>query len=453
MQQPVVVVDANQIIERDWRLAKPLWQVVLGLAATGQITLAIHETVIKECVGHFRERLREPHRQLTKLGLPIDLDGAVSAYSAELRERLERAGVTVSHEDPITLLQLVDLAVERRPPFDAKGNGFRDAIIWAYVMKLARAHEHVVFLTNDGDFLTGKGDERVLHPDLDCAGASGVVRWFPDIGSWLSADGGDSDHDAQARLLLLIQADRDQFDSNVVAAIEEAAARVAGLPDVEVNIESASLPVDILKTTVRAIEDDDRFLVRMSVRAKAVGTVSTEFNGGRTLESAFDGAVFADLEAFLDGDQLGDLAVELVEIEAKDATSALNQRQARPFDPDQLTLLADGLAGIDSWPGEIDPEVLQRLIPKWSAKDLGIDPEMLQGLIPKWSAKDLGIDITKLSAFSELSEQLGERVRAAWASRHEDPSDGDDLDGDEASNQDDKDESADEEDEDPPHAV
>ena len=51
---PIVVVDANAIVHRDWRLQSPWWRLLLELSAIGRIQLVVPEIVVREVVGSIR---------------------------------------------------------------------------------------------------------------------------------------------------------------------------------------------------------------------------------------------------------------------------------------------------------------------------------------------------------------------------------------------------------------
>jgi hypothetical protein len=433
MRQPVVVVDANQIIERDWRIDKPLWEVVLGLAATGQITLFVTEVVVRECVGKFRSKLTAAARDVTKLGIPVDVRGAVDDYEAVLRGRLADAGAIVSSDEPLTLIDLVDQAIARTRPFDGDGNGFRDAILWAHVRKLVDDGNQVVFLALDNDFLEEKDGGKRLHSDLAATVTDGMVQWFPDIRSWFAGtQRWGTKPKVEAQLLKLIQAERAQFETNVILAVQQASATVPDVTGVEATIDAAMAPVDIVHTSLVDVEEGDgRFLARMIVHLRVEATVRTDTIAGGAFEGDFTGPAIAEAEAFFDADanQIDSIRVEVVELDAKKVKAVLNAGQPRLGYIDALR--NDNLARIVGF----DQAALANVMPKLrvdvplielrSFIDMPplVDPKIFEDMVPTWTLEDLGIDIGSHPGFETLRQQVAEQVEAAWrrATGRQDP--------------------------------
>ena len=127
-----VVVDTNQIVKRDWRIGRPWWSILLQLAASGQLRLVVPDLVVLEAVGRFRAELGKAEGTLKKLGIPIDLAAQVSGYEAGLRQTLRDASAEMPCDPPVTVSDLVGMAIGRELPFDQNGNGFRAAFFYSY---------------------------------------------------------------------------------------------------------------------------------------------------------------------------------------------------------------------------------------------------------------------------------------------------------------------------------
>jgi hypothetical protein len=66
----------------------------------------------------------------------------------------------VSHDE------IVARDLERKPPFDQSGRGYRDTLIWHVIEDLVvEENERVIFITKDGDF-SSDDEESALHPSL-----------------------------------------------------------------------------------------------------------------------------------------------------------------------------------------------------------------------------------------------------------------------------------------------
>ena len=111
-------------------------------------------------------------RDLSRL-LDKDLSSAVNNVDevldktnevASFRERLEAQFDRVLDYPDIQHEVLVMRAVTRTRPFDEEGEGYRDALIWETILKLAsEVDSEVVFISNDNDF---SNQGRELHNDL-----------------------------------------------------------------------------------------------------------------------------------------------------------------------------------------------------------------------------------------------------------------------------------------------
>ena len=94
----------------------------------------------------------------------FDLEVETTVFKNTLSARLATADSVIleypsaSHED------LVKRATARRKPFNAKGSGYRDALIWQTVLDLAmQVDEDIVLVSSDKDFQDAHGN---LHGDL-----------------------------------------------------------------------------------------------------------------------------------------------------------------------------------------------------------------------------------------------------------------------------------------------
>src|SRR5262249_54391515 len=106
-------------------------------------------------------------------------------YRADLTERLEEVlGIAVLDWPDVPHSDLVSRAVSRRPPFDSKGSGYRDSLVWANVLELAKARADVALCSEDKIFA---GQDETLAPQLqaEIATIGGSVELVRDLGKWL----------------------------------------------------------------------------------------------------------------------------------------------------------------------------------------------------------------------------------------------------------------------------
>ncbi len=265
-----LIIDTNLIVTRDWRLTTPWWSVLLGLSATGQINLVVPEVVIRETVGQFSQSISTHVRELAKLGITLEKDREVSTYESTLRRLLVEAGASIPALDPISVLELADRAIKRLRPFNDQGHGFRDTVIWAYVLDAAGRGERIVFLSSDSGFCEGKGKDRRLHVDLARESASvGEVAWFADIGSYLDSTDQDSElSGVGTEVLNLIRNDWAQVQARLTAAARESTAVVYGRDDIVVTVSAVGQPVELGQVrVVRHPQNANAFVVTVGFRA------------------------------------------------------------------------------------------------------------------------------------------------------------------------------------------
>ena len=210
---PTVVVDANAIVHRDWRLQSPWWRLLLELSAIERIELVVPEIVVREVVGKYARAAKALSKDLRNLQMPFDLDESVASYESQLRKRLKEAKSQTLETDSVEILELVDRAVARRRPFDDEGNGFRDTVIWMQVLNLVSTDARVHFISSDSAFYAGKGTERHLKQELaeEAEAAGGSVSWFYELGDLLASIGkgptDEKDRVAEADVLQILRED------------------------------------------------------------------------------------------------------------------------------------------------------------------------------------------------------------------------------------------------------
>ena len=176
----IVVLDANVIVA-DFRLNAPSSRLLIeNLTQTGH-KLAVPELVIQEVVNKFSEKVAADVCRLLKLSqslsrklgepvaagvLPIQVPQHAAAYEEFLRNKLQEHGAMVPDFPNVSHESVVRRALDRRKPFSPDGRrGYRDALIWESIRRLAKSEGgKVAFITmNEADFA---GENKELHNDL-----------------------------------------------------------------------------------------------------------------------------------------------------------------------------------------------------------------------------------------------------------------------------------------------
>ena len=185
-----IVLDTTEL-RRDWLLRGFRFQ-LLALRSLGpNLRVYVPAVSFEELIAHRGRELEERLAQLRKssellsrlghehsigsVGVPMD-------YRAYLEERMDEVlGFEVLEWPVDSHERLVDRAVSRRQPFDANGGGYRDSLVWASVLELARKGADVVLVSADKRaFSDGKGN---LSPELlsELDDMTGTVRLVDDI--------------------------------------------------------------------------------------------------------------------------------------------------------------------------------------------------------------------------------------------------------------------------------
>lgn len=235
----------------------------LGEAKQNALRLAEeHRLAIDRASGHLQVLLgRRP-----SLAFP-----PVQEVERAINEHISAIGDIVEH-CPLELTSVrsaIKRVTARKPPSHAREE-FRDALFWEVATVLARADD-VHMVTEDGDFLVGKGAEKVLHPDLiaeiqtdrlrlqhhlTLAGlltALGPEAQRPDVAAIASAVGESVRHTLQAELSdrgVIIQQQLEGLP-NVFATADPNALAISFVIGFQATSSSSSSP-DPAPTKVRA---------------------------------------------------------------------------------------------------------------------------------------------------------------------------------------------------------
>lgn len=187
-----LVLDTTEL-RRDWLLAGFTAR-LLGYAEFHTLLdVCIPAPVIEELVANHGREVSEVTRRSEKLEsdwrrLGLGEHGAnprTFDYRAYLLSRFDEVlSFTILPWPIVSHQELVERATSRTPPFDQKGGGYRDALVWATVLELVKAGSDVALVTADAIF--GEADGSLAKPLRDeIMPLSGEVELVRDLTSWL----------------------------------------------------------------------------------------------------------------------------------------------------------------------------------------------------------------------------------------------------------------------------
>lgn len=174
-----VVLDSTALIA-DFSMKSSPMRSLLEASKNKVISVVVPELVLLEVVHKWTwklEELAQKARGISKdarlLGLSVDSSvvpsDATEKYEEELRSTLAEHSISIRNFPPVSHEYLVRKAIERRAPFNEKGTGYRDALIWETVKELLRTTSgSVVFVTNNSsDFGSSERDENIKQELVD----------------------------------------------------------------------------------------------------------------------------------------------------------------------------------------------------------------------------------------------------------------------------------------------
>src|SRR6476660_257177 len=198
-KQITVVLDSTEIT-RDWYLRGLNFKLLSYLNERSGISVAVPASVIEEvCANHHRSQeearrsLARAIKEFSRLGLNTPTEPPTSDnYRRKLKEALDVLGVGILDWPKVSHEELTLRAVNRRPPFDLNGSGYRDSLVWAAVLDLGKLmadtpwlrNPHIVMVSHDLIFSNGKGS---LNPSLaEEVAALGIsVELRRDLQQWI----------------------------------------------------------------------------------------------------------------------------------------------------------------------------------------------------------------------------------------------------------------------------
>lgn len=170
------VLDTN-ILVADPHLQGEGFQTLLKSRSALSLRLYIPKVVLQEVVAKYRDNLEEecgklrrqtdavrkwlPH--LVDVQLPSVAD-ATKDYEAWLLKRLKQLSAKLLPLPDVSHEQVIRRNLERKKPFNDKGAGYRDFLIWRSILPFVRPGKLVFISNNVNDY--ADESKKSLHPDL-----------------------------------------------------------------------------------------------------------------------------------------------------------------------------------------------------------------------------------------------------------------------------------------------
>jgi hypothetical protein len=198
-----VVLDST-VFWDDPNVKSAAWALLREFTLRTNSTVFVPQVVIDEVEAKFGKRLDEAVQEVRTAAHSIarlmdsaykipepQRDEELSRYSQRLRCRLRELSIEMLGYPSISHADLVKRQVNQQRPFQAKGTGYRDALIWHSLVKLLDgSKEKCVLVTrNSTDFSASKDSPTVIHSDLqkdlDILGIKGNVSLSKDLDAFL----------------------------------------------------------------------------------------------------------------------------------------------------------------------------------------------------------------------------------------------------------------------------
>lgn len=188
LESEVLVLDSTELTA-DWLLRGRTWQLA-GLIPG--LSLAVPACVVAEVIANHGRACDEVQAGLVKalqvrhrLGFtPSLLEDCRPDYDYELERALEELEVRELPWPESSHQVVVSRAVSRTPPFDTKGGGYRDTLVWLSVMDVVEQGHAVHLASRDRGFAGPDGMlKRELVREADTLGGS--VTLVRDLKQWV----------------------------------------------------------------------------------------------------------------------------------------------------------------------------------------------------------------------------------------------------------------------------
>ena len=215
MGSQAVLVDSNAIVGGDWTISDEWWSALLERSRMGLIRVVVPELVIGEVVARYGDKLQtvvNGARYFARLGVELqlpDVSAETIAYEDALRSRLGTHLCVVPELPVVDLEALANRAIYRIAPFNASGNGFRDALIWQQLLAEAESLSEISLISADNRAFGDGALPWRLSDEAESATGVSVSR-FDTVKDFLASVMTDDEHSAHFELLSLV--DREGAD-------------------------------------------------------------------------------------------------------------------------------------------------------------------------------------------------------------------------------------------------
>lgn len=186
-----VVLDTNEL-QRDLLCTGLKYQLLTHGGFHPPLEVYVPAVVVEELVANHAREVERLSQGIdafaTKLGrLGVTADAKITEgfdYREYLLSRFDEVlGITVLDWPDVAHRDLVGRSVNRTPPFNGNGGGYRDALIWSDVVALASAGRDVALVSHDRAFADGSVLVQALAAEV--ADLRGGVELVRDFGAWL----------------------------------------------------------------------------------------------------------------------------------------------------------------------------------------------------------------------------------------------------------------------------
>lgn len=186
------MLDSTELY-RDWLFKGATVQLLEHAISRTIEAVAIPGPVVEELVANHERQSEDALARLNKAALECQRLGILDAIprSAPLDYRAyvtelwdERLGFTILRWPSVSHQELVSRATTRTAPFDHKGGGYRDALVWHSALELARDGKEVVLISADRAFTDG-GEGLAQSLRDEAASLAGSVELVRDLAPWL----------------------------------------------------------------------------------------------------------------------------------------------------------------------------------------------------------------------------------------------------------------------------
>jgi hypothetical protein len=292
----ILILDTNAFVQAKYSLTSPSFQLVPIGVKSMELNLVIPEVVILEVERRLAEDLAEARNRAEaeissfkqlypdcKVELPAReaLSENCKTFGATFRAWRKDQMCAEPKMATISVESLVRRDLDRNPPFDKRGAGMRDAILWEAVLEEgSKDYDDITLVSADGVFWNQNGDslDPRLLDELRSRGFQKQVRIFRTLKEFVSQE--IRPHLKRIRVEEIESGDTEQFDQysiffnheeEIRARLREDAQDIFPPEFGDPYVVNEFEPEDVEVLEVLSLEND---LVEVRLRASAEITIS-----------------------------------------------------------------------------------------------------------------------------------------------------------------------------------